>query len=100
MELTPGMLSVIVGGTTAGTVVLGRVVETLVKKIGNGKGNGSVAAADATVRKLCDRVRDLHQWHDVRDSEGRMMWFFPAREMGDLTEAIKDLTVEIRNGRG
>jgi len=102
MELTPGMLGGIVAGTTAGTIALARVVEVLVKRVGNGKGggNGDLAAANATVRTLCDQVRDLHQWHDIRDSEGRLMWLFPTKDIKELTEAIKELTVVVKNGKG
>jgi len=107
MELTPGMLSGIVGGTAVVSLGAFRVIEALVKWKSNGKGtNGEIASANATVRTMCDQLRDLHNWHNVKDGEGRPLWFFPHAEMKELTiaikgqtVAIKELTHEFKNGK-
>jgi len=51
-----------------------------------------------TVQKVsAEEIRDLHKWHDQRDPEGRPLWFFPSRLMGDLIKSNQELALIMRD---
>lgn len=69
-------------------LVIREVVVPLIKKR---NGNGS----DAILKKLAVESHDLHEWHNVRDGDGRLLWFTPVgfkSALEDNTASNRELT--------
>lgn len=117
MTLTPGQITAIAFGASMTMGVLFKVIDALIRRVRpveTSHSNCEVSREMKTLlREGCanrDLVRDLHQWHSQRDSEGNFLWYAPRwwgtvlRELvavtRDQVQATKDLTVELKKSNG
>lgn len=104
------LIQVGVGGTFA-IVILKTVFDFVSKIMAKRNGNGSNApTADmfAILRSTADQVKDLHNWHDVKDEDQVFIWYIrrslekqierlclAVEQMGKATDAQSDAVEEV-----
>jgi hypothetical protein len=60
----------------------------------------AIAELVAAVGRMEKKIDTLHEWHNVRGQDGRLLWYYPSsldKAIGDLAKNIEAQTEILRN---